>query len=140
MPTLVVVLVPHLWRFGRRIDRHDDPTPNREVAKEELEGNADVQKTVVVRDNQLLRKISLCCLFYYSKYNENIRDIFRASFLNCSEKIKPFRKKIVSEKNRFGKKSFRKNNLRHPNPSEYTNYSTRPILSKISCTMFFTLC
>ena len=51
-----LALVPHVWFFGRRIDEHDDPTTNREVAKKELEGNADVQSTVVVRDDQLLRR------------------------------------------------------------------------------------
>ena len=62
MSTLVVVSVPDVWYFGSRIDGHDDPTPNRDVAKEELEGNADVQSTVVVRDDQLLRR-RLCCFF-----------------------------------------------------------------------------
>ena len=36
-----------MWYFGSRFDGHDDPTPNRDVLKEELEGNADVQRTVV---------------------------------------------------------------------------------------------
>ena len=51
-----LVLIPNVWCFGRWIDRHDDPTPNREIAKKELVGNADVQSTVVIRDDQLLRR------------------------------------------------------------------------------------
>ena len=54
MSTLVVVLVPHMWCFGSRIDGHDDPTPNREVVKEKLESNADVQGSFEVRNDQLL--------------------------------------------------------------------------------------
>ena len=59
-----LVLVPHLGFFGRRIDEHDDPTPNRDVAKEELEGNTSLQFTVVVRDDQLLRRRRL--FFFFS--------------------------------------------------------------------------
>ena len=55
-----------MWFFGSRIDEHDDPTPNREVMKEELEGNADVQSTVVVRDDQLLRR-RLCRFFLFKR-------------------------------------------------------------------------
>ena len=56
MSTLVVVLAPHVWYFRSRIDGRDDPTPNRDVLKEELEGNADVQRPVEVRDDQFLRR------------------------------------------------------------------------------------
>ena len=58
-----LVLVPHVRFFGRRIDGHDDPTPNRDVTKEELEGDANLQFTVVVRDDQLLRRRRLSCFF-----------------------------------------------------------------------------
>ena len=59
MPALVVVSVPDVRYFGSRIDGHDDPTPNRDVLKEELERNADVQRPVEVRDDQFLRRRSL---------------------------------------------------------------------------------
>ena len=65
MSTLVVVLVPHVWYFGSRFDGHDDPTPNRDVLKEELEGNANVQRTVEVRDDQLMRRRSILFILLF---------------------------------------------------------------------------